>query len=448
MTADPVIVAGAGAGGLAAALSAADCGQEVVLVERSRTFRHGSNTAMSTSMVPGPGSRWQRERGIEDSPERFAADVMRKTHGTADPVLTAALSQVGAPLVEWLADRCEVPLELVEDFSYPGHSALRCHSVPDRAGRTLHGHLLAAAEAEPRITLVVGMELSDVTVAADGVTGAVLRSPDGSTETVPACAIVLAVNGFGADPALVRRYLPEIADGTYHGGDGSRGDALRIGERLGADLSYLDAFQGHGSLAVPHGTLLTWAAVMHGGVLVNSRGERFGDETVGYSEFGPIVVRQPGAVAWVVFDRRIDGLCRPFADYQDLLRAGGVREAADPAALATLIGCPEPVLAKTLAEVQAARGGVDAWGRSDFADGLATPYLAVKVTGALFHTQGGLTVDRHARVLRRGEPIGRLYAVGGAAAGISGRGCDGYLAGNGLLAALGLGYLAGRHLGE
>ena len=448
MNGDPVIVAGAGAGGLAAALSAADSGREVVLVERSRTFRHGSNTAMSTSMVPGPGSRWQQRLGIEDSPERFAADVMRKTHGTADPVLTTALSQVGAPLVEWLADRCEVPLDLVDDFSYPGHSALRCHSVPDRAGRTLHAHLLAAAEADPRITLVVGMELADVTIAGDGVTGAVLRSPDGSTETAPTGAVVLAVNGFGAEPALVRRYLPEIADGTYHGGDGSRGDALRIGERLGADLSYLDAFQGHGSLAVPHGTLVTWAAVMHGGVLVNSLGERFGDETVGYSEFGPIVVQQPGAIAWVVFDHRIDRLCRPFADYQDLLSAGAVREAPDIAALAALVGCPEPALARTLADAEAARGGADVWGRTDFSEGLATPYLAVRVTGALFHTQGGLTVDGHARVLRRGEPIRGLFAVGGAAAGISGRGCDGYLAGNGLLAALGLGYLAGRHLGE
>jgi fumarate reductase flavoprotein subunit len=72
----------------------------------------------------------------------------------------------------------------------------------------------------------------------------------------------------------------------------------------------------------------------------------------------------------------------------------------------------------------------------------------VKVTGALFHTQGGLAVDSHARVLRRGVPIPGLYAAGGAAVGMSGHGADGYLAGNGLLAALGLGYLAGRHAGH
>ena len=71
----------------------------------------------------------------------------------------------------------------------------------------------------------------------------------------------------------------------------------------------------------------------------------------------------------------------------------------------------------------------------------------VKVTGALFHTQGGLAVDNNARVLRKGRPISGLYAAGGAAVGMSGSGAGGYLAGNGLLAALGLGYLAGHHAG-
>lgn len=449
MTDAPLVVAGAGAGGLAAALSAADFGREVVLVERSQSYRRGCNTAMSTSMIPAPGSRWQRALGIEDSPAQFAEDIRRKTKGTADPVLTEALTEVGAPLVEWLADRCGVPLDLVTDFTYPGHSAPRCHSVPDRSGQSLHGHLIAAAQADPRITLVVGMELADVITEGDAVTGAILRTPDGAVEEVPAGAVVLAVNGFGANAELVRRYLPEIADGTYHGGEGSRGDALRIGERLGADVSYLDAYQGHGSLATPHAILLTWAAMVHGGVLINTDGQRFGDETMGYSEFGPIVVRQPGSVAWAVFDERIDQLCRPFADYQDLLRAGAVRSAADLDELAAIIGCPLSALTETLqaCAAVAAGQGTDAWGRTDFSEGLKPPYRTVKVTGALFHTQGGLTVDRHARVLRGGQPIPGLYAVGGSAAGISGHGCGGYLAGNGLLAALGLGYLAGRHYG-
>jgi succinate dehydrogenase/fumarate reductase flavoprotein subunit len=67
-------------------------------------------------------------------------------------------------------------------------------------------------------------------------------------------------------------------------------------------------------------------------------------------------------------------------------------------------------------------------------------------TGALLRSQGGLKVDGSGRVLRDdGAPIPSLFAGGGAAAGISGRrGGAGYLAGNALLCALGLGLIAGR----
>jgi fumarate reductase flavoprotein subunit len=67
------------------------------------------------------------------------------------------------------------------------------------------------------------------------------------------------------------------------------------------------------------------------------------------------------------------------------------------------------------------------------------------VKPGLFHTQGGLMVDAHARVRRGdGSVIANLFAGGGAAAGISGqRGAGGYASGNGLLTALGLGRIAG-----
>jgi fumarate reductase flavoprotein subunit len=69
----------------------------------------------------------------------------------------------------------------------------------------------------------------------------------------------------------------------------------------------------------------------------------------------------------------------------------------------------------------------------------------VRVTGALFHTQGGLVTDGAGRVLRPdGEPLGNLWAGGGAACGVSGAGDAGYLSGNGLLSAVVLGYRAGR----
>lgn len=444
-----LIVAGAGAAGFAAAIRAAELGASVLLAEASLTYEHGSNTSMSTSMVPAGGSRWQQEQGVDDSPEIFREDIRRKTKGTVDETVLHALTDIAPELVAWLADVCEVPLGLVTDFRYPGHSTDRCHAVADRSGRTLLRHLGAALARHSDATLVAPLRLDDVIVEDGRVVGGLLRTPDGNVEEVRSRAgVVLATNGYGADPDLVRRLVPEIAEGVYHGGDGSRGDALRIGERLGAGTAQLGAYQGHGALAVPHNVLLTWATVMHGGVVVNTAGERFDDETIGYSEYGARVLAQPGRIAWVVFDGRIHEACQPFADYQDLMSQGAVRWADDVAALAGITGAPADALAATLGDVErSARGeSADAFGRSAFGGPLVAPYATVRVTGALFHTQGGLLVDPDARVLTPTLlPIPGLYAAGGAAVGMSGEGASGYLAGNGLLSALGLGYLAGRH---
>jgi fumarate reductase flavoprotein subunit len=66
------------------------------------------------------------------------------------------------------------------------------------------------------------------------------------------------------------------------------------------------------------------------------------------------------------------------------------------------------------------------------------------VTGALFHTQGGLAINRDAQVLtRHGQPLPNIFAAGGAAVGVSGPDASGYLSGNGLLTAVALGRVAG-----
>jgi fumarate reductase flavoprotein subunit len=90
-------------------------------------------------------------------------------------------------------------------------------------------------------------------------------------------------------------------------------------------------------------------------------------------------------------------------------------------------------------------GGTDTFGRRFGETPLAPPYYGVRVTGALFHTQGGLRVNGSAQVLKTdGTPFATLYAGGGAACGVSGRRDSGYLSGNGLLSAVVLGRLAGQ----
>jgi fumarate reductase flavoprotein subunit len=148
-------------------------------------------------------------------------------------------------------------------------------------------------------------------------------------------------------------------------------------------------------------------------------------------------------MAWTIFDGRIAETMQQFDDYRDAMRAGAIVAADDIAGLAAATRLPEDALAATLAEVGS--GARDRFGR-DFTSmpPLSPPYRAARVSGALFHTQGGLRVDSDARVLRAdGQPLPNLFAGGGAACGVSGDGAAGYIAGNGLLTATTLGRLAG-----
>lgn len=443
-----LVVAGAG-GGLVAALRAAQAGLSVLVVERSEHFARGNNTAMSTAMVPGAGTRWQAEAGIDDTPDLFFADIMRKTHGQADEVLARALTEASARLVTWLADDVGLPMSLVTDFRYPGHSRLRCHTVPGRSGRGLLSGLLGAARTHEAIDLLCPARLTGVTAGSDGVEAVSVTRPDGQTETIPARAVLLATNGFGADAELVAKHVPEIAGATYHGSAESTGDALRIGTALGADVAFLDAYQGHAGLALPAATLASWATVMQGAFLVDEQGHRFGDETVGYSEYAREVLAHANGRAVIILDRRIHDACLAFDDFKDTVESGAVRWGDTAEELATAVGVDPDGLAATVAQtVELAEGRAkDEFGRTEWVRPLQPPFAGIKVVPALFHTQGGLRVDGHARVLRTdGTPISGLYASGGAAMGISGHGASGYLAGNGLLPALGLAFLAAEHV--
>jgi len=441
-----VIVIGGGGCGLTAALAAQQAGAEVLVLERDASTL--GTTAMSTGLIPAAGSRLQREQGIDDSPELFARDIVAKTHGETDPAIALALAQASARTVEWLIDDHAVPLSLVDSFLYPGHSVKRMHGTPNRSGRELMGSL-AAAVGRRGIDVLTDALVSDLFVddETSRVRGVRIRRPDGSVEDLGCEALILACCGFAGNPDMVRRFIPEIADATFFGHPGNKGDAIRWGEGLGAAIRDIHSYQGHGGLAAGRGIPILWPLIMEGGYQVNVRGERFSNEARGYSEQAVDVVAQPGHVAWDIYDQRLHELMLEFDDYRDALEARAVLQAEQIAALAALAGIDAAGLASTVAEVESLQRSerVDRFGR-DFTrkPALRAPYFAVKVTGALFHTQGGLAVNHEAQVLREdGSLLPNIFAGGGAARGVSGAGCSGYMAGNGLLTATTFGRLAG-----
>lgn len=441
----PLLIVGAGAAGLTAALAAREAGAEVAVLERDPVPR--GSTALSAGLIPAAPTRFQRERGIDDSAALFAQDILAKAKGEPDAAFVAAMTAASGPVIEWLAERHDLPFSVVHDFSYPGHSARRMHGLPSRSGAELVDRLREAVEAQD-IPILTDAAVDALYADDDGtIRGVRILRPDGTAEAVGCNALVLACNGYGGNKDLVRRHIPEMADALYFGHPGNRGDAVLWGEQLGARLAAMSGYQGHGSVAHPHGILVSWAVVMEGGFQVNLDGLRFSDETHGYSEQAAVVLREREGTAFDIFDERIATVARQFEDFRNAEANGAVIGAASIAELALALKIPADALAATFASVAASRdgGARDAFGRDwTGTTPLAPPYRAVKVTGALFHTQGGLAVDADGRVQRvDGSTLPNLFAVGGAAVGVSGSTAAGYLSGNGLLTATVLGRAAG-----
>jgi fumarate reductase flavoprotein subunit len=441
----PVAIVGGGAAGLCAALAAKEAGVEPVVFERD-ALPQGS-TALSAGLIPAPGTAAQRASGIADSVEAFAADIQAKAHGEADPVVLRAVTEGAGPAIDWLSERHGLAFTVIADFSYPGHSARRMHGLASRSGAELIDRLRAAAEAAG-IDIVTGAHVTGLVTTPEGrVRGLVVTRPDGSGERIGCDALVLACNGYGGNRSLVAEHIPALKDALYFGHPGNQGEAVLWGRALGAELRHMSGHQGHGSVAHPHGILISWAVVMEGGFQVNAEGRRFWNEAAGYSEAALAVLGQPGGIAVDIFDARIAGIARQFEDFRRAEAAGAVVQAESMDELATRLSIPPQVIRATLESVADLKrhGGRDAFGRDwSGVPQLESPYHAVKVTGALFHTQGGLAVDAAARVLRPGgDPLPNLFAAGGAAVGVSGPDASGYLSGNGLLTAVVLGRIAG-----
>jgi len=159
------------------------------------------------------------------------------------------------------------------------------------------------------------------------------------------------------------------------------------------------------------------------------------------------VMAQPGGAAWAVFDKEIEARCGYIPEMATLIDLNAARQADSIGGLAATIGVEADRLAAAFAAAIAAQaaGEPDGFGRNWSADRPPSPPLrALKVCGAIFHTQGGLQTDADARVLRPdGSTLPNLFAGGGAARGVSGPSSWGYLPAMGLCAAVTTGRIAG-----
>lgn len=445
-----VLVIGAGGCGLVAAIAAAEVGASVGLVEKAE--RLGGNTAVSSGSIPAAGTRLQAEAGVIDSPAIFQADLSRVAGEHEAMHLTQTLTERSAELIDFLIATAQARITLVSAYKHVGHSVTRLHAPPSRKGVDLMEDLARAVEARD-IPLALGQSALELIVEQGRVCGAVVADGAGGTYRIGAKAVILATNGFGNSRALLAELCPLAQDAYYAGSQQSDGEAILWGRALGAQLANISAFQGHAAVDARSGGLMTWTTVERGAVIVNAQGARFMDECIGYSAASARQMADTGPFHMIYDDRIMENVAAGQPEFAEAVAMGAARPAVSVAELAAKIGVPAEALAQTMAEATAAAEGGDcplgrkAWGLGAL-DLQHLRYTCIQP--ALFHTQGGLMVDTEARVLRAdGSIIEGLYAGGGAAAGISGQaGATGYMSGNGLLGALGLGLIAGKAAAE
>ncbi len=438
-----VLVAGAGAAGLVAALAAAERGARVLLLDSGQP----STFATSGGLFSAPGTRWQREAGIEDSPDLFIQDVRAKNGDTVPDLLLRTVAEGAAATAEFIDGPAGVKLHLHTTTNWPGHAVKRLHATAGESGAEFNTLLRDALGRFSTITFEDGAE---VTALLPGITGATYTR-DGTTHHAEAGATILATGGYGGAPDLLARFAPPARHAVHAGGAGSTGFGVRVAAELGAEMQCMDAYQGQPHVS-PHliGTVRPrYGASLPalGSVMVNREGRRFCAEDMGPSEMTGVLLSQPGGRAVEIWDEHAQQAAQAGGPFRRAVELGAMRRFDTVAAMAVHFGLPESVLAETLAQAVACAKGeaTDPFGRRNWKAPIAAPFYAAEITGALAHTQGGARVDQAARVLRPdGTAIPRLYAAGGVACGISGTGTAGYIPGNGLAQSFVLGFLAGR----
>jgi succinate dehydrogenase/fumarate reductase flavoprotein subunit len=456
-----VVVIGAGAAGLAAAVSAGREGAKVLLVESERHI--GGSMILSGGVFTVAGTSVQAALGIDDTADAFFRDYMDLNGWQLRPGLIRSFCEEAASTFEWMIGLgLEVPAKLSANGHQPG--LRRVDVERTRRGHVPAGEGLGMAEVleramkETSCDVVLSTRVERLLVDDGWVSGAIVDGLE-----VRSRAVIVASGGFAHNPALLGRYFPPAIEAGVDlfvvAAPGSRGDHISLGEQAGAEV----VGQGWGTMLL--GAQLQrhqhWQAGFPpiGHIVVDRRGRRFMDENGSYAVvYGNI--KRVGGSGWMIFDEAARaGLDPVYADWTpqnvaQQVAAGRIATADDLAALATTIGADPQTLEATVERWNTTlpATGVDpeflrheSMGFYGYPtpDPIAMPpfYAARYLPTQLVLTQTGLQIDESARVMSpSGRPIPGLFAAGEAGGGILG---PHYVGGMSIANALTMGRRAG-----
>lgn len=403
-----VVIAGAGAAGLAAGIQAASDGAKVIILEKQGIT--GGATARSGGKFLAAGTTWQAAQGIEDD-----ADQMY------DYLMQVGGDYLNADKVRIFCDHATETLAWIEDMGAvmkdvePIHSSLnpwRVHNAYGAGGMTSgHGGQYTVPMTN-KFTELGGQIIYNATATeiltdeGGAACGLIARTAEGGTLTVNASAVVLATGGYAQNKELMAA-IPSAAGSTTSVPKGNLGDGLTMARALGAKV-YLPDYTQVVYCSMTCGVGINEEA----GLIVNARGERVANEYTYQYHVSDQIAKSGCAWGWYI-------ACPddPNMTVQYGLSLDSTLKADSVEALAGLMEVDPATLTATVDRYnELCQAGEDAdFGKpADKMLALSGPvYAAIRMNPAVTVTYGGLDTDTASRVLRDdGTAIPGLYAAG------------------------------------
>merc|ERR1712151_1305244 len=439
----------------------------------------GGNSTKATSGINGSETKTQKAKDIKDTNEIFLGDTLKG--GAKKPEVAKVLCYESGPGVDWLVDKFELDLSLIARLG--GHSMPRTHRGKERSpGMTITYALMQAfekiAETSEKARIINKATVTKLLQANGGVVGCLWEKA--GVETNEYGPVILCSGGFGADfgsDSLLAKYRPDLLHLPTTNGEHCTGDAIKMGEAIGAKTIDLEWVQVHPTgLVKPDDAdakikfLAAEALRGVGGLVFDKNGNRFANE-LGRRDYvtGEMWKNKPPFRLCLnkLASDEIIWHCKHYTG------RGVMKFYESGAALASDMGVPLSVLEETHeGHYQAAKktekdpnGG--SWpaypsGKSwDEASGKTgsgkkfyhnilpgnavktEPYYVAIITPVIHYCMGGLEIDCDSAVFNtNGEVIPGLYAAGEVAGGVHG---NNRLGGNSLLDCVVFGRVAGKH---
>ena len=461
-----IVIVGAGGAGMTAAITAAEEGKSVVILESQSMV--GGNSVRATGGMNAGKTVYQDENefgeaaGVEktlktaaekyadnetitalaktvseqwaeyqanptgyfDSVELMELDTMVGGKGINDPELVETLCSNSADAIDWL-DEHGITLHNVASFG--GASVKRIHRPVDGDGKTVSVGsymipLLQENCEKAGVQILLNTTANEILTDANGAAvGVKATGASGETVTVNAKAVVLTTGGFGANLDMVTEYKPELKGFMTTNAAGAQGQGIEMATAIGAGTVDMDQIQIHPTVEANTAALITEGLRGDGAVLINAEGKRFIDEVGTRDVVSAAEIAQTGSYSWLVVDQAMVDASSVIQGY---IKKGYTVTGETYEELGKAMGVDEAAFAETM---NTWNGYVDAkndpdFGRTSFANKLDTaPYYAIKVTAGVHHTMGGLTINTNTEVLKEdGSVIPGLFAAGEVTGGVHG----------------------------